>query len=414
MARIADDEPQHRLILVGSRRVGNGEVDGPPLRVFDRVGQEVDEDLLDAPRVPVQAVGDFGVDLDMELEPLGLGPWAHHAGDRLDQLRQPVFRFHDAELARLDLREIEDVVDNGKQRGARRADAPRIAPHRGVLRLPQDHLVQTQYRIDRRADLVAHAGEEFALGLAGLVRQLFLFFQRFAAGGFFPRHDQVRAHRQKDHQQEGGDPDAAGKDGGHGPGHRPPGNVARHGAVGMGEVRGEQEILLLVQHQIRSRGPVGLELRAEKPQSLLHFRRPEELRVLFVVCTVRHDHLPVPVMEQQPHGGIERRHAEMPGNHPFGVEAAQHAGNVAAAHQRDGENQAVSRLVVHHGLPVHRDGEVLEGAVRQNVAQDGFPVNGDHAYGDARFHAAKLPQETLLGLVAGGGLQTAGRQGEHG
>ena len=233
-ARIADDEPQHRLILVGSRRVGNGEVDGSPLRVFDCVGQEVDEDLLDAPRVPVQAVGHFGVDLDMELEPLGLGPWAHHAGDRLDQLRQPVLRFHDAELARLDLREIEDVVDDGKQRGARRADAPRIASHCGVLRLPQDHLVQAQYRIDRRADLVAHAGEEFALGLAGLVRQLLLLFQRLAAGGFLPRHDQVRARRQEDHQQEGGDPDAAGKDGGHGPGHRRPGNVARHGAVGMG------------------------------------------------------------------------------------------------------------------------------------------------------------------------------------
>ena len=159
---------------------------------------------------------------------------------------------------------------------------------------------------------------------------------------------------------------------------------------------------------------MGLELRAETPQSLLHFRRPEEIRVLFAVCPVRHDHLPVPVVEQQPHGGIEGCHAEVPGNHPFGVEAAQHAGNVAAAHQRDGENQAVSRLVVHHGLPVHRDGKVFEGAVRQNVAQDGFPVDGDHAYGDARFHAAKLPQETLLGLVAGGGLQTAGRQGEHG
>src|SRR5262245_49542136 len=78
------------------------------------------------------------------------------------------------ELAGFDLREVEDLVDEAQQVGAGGIDAPQRLqrPVRAEPRCVRDHhLGQADDGVERRAQLVAHAGEELRLALACL-RQL--------------------------------------------------------------------------------------------------------------------------------------------------------------------------------------------------------------------------------------------------
>ena len=76
----------------------------------------------------------------------------------------------DAQLPRLDAGEVENVVEDPQQTAARRADA---SQHVALARAPGlvlQQLGQAQHGIERRADLVAHVGEEFGLGAVGGLR----------------------------------------------------------------------------------------------------------------------------------------------------------------------------------------------------------------------------------------------------
>ena len=73
----------------------------------------------------------------------------------------------DAQLARLDLGEVEDVVDHAQQMLARGLDLAQVV----LLAWQQPGLERQQGqavdRIERGADLMAHVGQELALGQAG-------------------------------------------------------------------------------------------------------------------------------------------------------------------------------------------------------------------------------------------------------
>ena len=74
-------------------------------------------------------------------------------------------RLH-VELAGLDLREVEDVVDDAEQRfGRRRAPSARSRAAAASRPLCSARCDMPRMRVHRRADLVAHVGEELALGL---------------------------------------------------------------------------------------------------------------------------------------------------------------------------------------------------------------------------------------------------------
>ena len=76
----------------------------------------------------------------------------------------------DAQLPRLDAGEVENVVEDPQQTAARRADA---SQHVALARAPGlvlEQLGQAQHGVERRADLVAHVGEEFGLGAVGGLR----------------------------------------------------------------------------------------------------------------------------------------------------------------------------------------------------------------------------------------------------
>ena len=71
----------------------------------------------------------------------------------------------EVDLAGLDLREVEDVVDDRQQRVARRADRVGVVALLGVELRLGEQAAHADDRVHRRADLVAHRGQERALGL---------------------------------------------------------------------------------------------------------------------------------------------------------------------------------------------------------------------------------------------------------
>ncbi len=67
----------------------------------------------------------------------------------------------------LDLREVEDVVDDGQERVARFADRRDIVVLLGIELGVEQQPAHADHRVHRRADLVAHRREERALRLVG-------------------------------------------------------------------------------------------------------------------------------------------------------------------------------------------------------------------------------------------------------
>ena len=76
----------------------------------------------------------------------------------------------EVEAAGLDLREIEDVVDDLQERRGRIAHGAECIALVGAERRALQHVDHAQHAVHRRADLVAHRGKEGRLGLVGVLR----------------------------------------------------------------------------------------------------------------------------------------------------------------------------------------------------------------------------------------------------
>ena len=138
---------------------GGGELD----RVVDQVGQDLAQsrDVADDPigYALVDAVGEFeflggrgdGEQVECFLD----------AGGQVDRLQ---FEVH---LARLDLGEVEDVVDDGEKSLAGGADRGEVVALLRLQRRLQQEAGHADDAVHRRADLVRHGGEELALGAGG-------------------------------------------------------------------------------------------------------------------------------------------------------------------------------------------------------------------------------------------------------
>jgi hypothetical protein len=118
----------------------------------------------------------------------GLGERAEHLAHRAPQVEVHLL---EVDAAGLDLREVQDVVDDLEQR------APRLVDHLGVLALlGRERRVEQQPRhpdhaVHRRADLVAHVGHELRLEPRGLER------------GLARAHQHVDALRGEHHARDG-------------------------------------------------------------------------------------------------------------------------------------------------------------------------------------------------------------------
>src|SRR5579883_837839 len=78
---------------------------------FDRVGQEIDQDLAQPLLVRIDHERQHGRPLEDEIDPLGRGLQAEHADQLIEEIGQPHLVARQIETARLDLGNVENAVD---------------------------------------------------------------------------------------------------------------------------------------------------------------------------------------------------------------------------------------------------------------------------------------------------------------
>ena len=152
---------------------------------LERVRDEVLQDLLDPLRIGRDLLRSVGVDRGHEGEVLVLRDRLEEAAHRLDDAGdRHVLRVH-VHLARLDLAEIEDVVDEREEIVSGRVDRLREAD----LLLGQvagfvvgEELREDERAVQRRAQLVRHVREEVGLVPAGTLEGVGLLDRVLARG----------------------------------------------------------------------------------------------------------------------------------------------------------------------------------------------------------------------------------------
>ena len=157
-------------------------------RELDGVADEIGEDLSQAQRVAQDPFRTVVRDLVGELEPLFLRVAGEHFHRVTDDLVEIEGQRLELELAGLDLREIEDVVDYPEQALAGRPDRfGEPALRRGEMRIEQE-IDHPQHAVHGGADLMAHVGEELRFRQAGRLGSVFrliqLYLRALAIGDF--------------------------------------------------------------------------------------------------------------------------------------------------------------------------------------------------------------------------------------
>ena len=136
---------------------------------LDGVREQVLQHLLEALLVREDSRWDVRTaDLDRQLEALFGGQRAERALDELADLLQLYLRRVHAHLPGLDLRQVEDVVDQVQQVGAGVVDRVReldLLLGQVRIRVVREQLREDEQRVQRRTKLVAHVREELALVL---------------------------------------------------------------------------------------------------------------------------------------------------------------------------------------------------------------------------------------------------------
>ena len=136
---------------------------------LDRVADQVHEHLAQAVRVAAEPSRQVLGDRVDDLEALALGRVGQQFADVGDQVGQGEVDPVERQLARLDAREIQYVVDDVEQRLGglpQNADEPPLAPAEIG---PREQVGHAQDADHRGPDLVAHLGQEVRLGLTRLL-----------------------------------------------------------------------------------------------------------------------------------------------------------------------------------------------------------------------------------------------------
>ena len=150
---------------------------------LEGVGQQVEHHLLQPLLVGADRVGQGVVEIDLEREALFRRQLAEGAFHMLLERGQRHVAKLDRHRAGLDLRQVEDVVDQAEQIGAGAMDRARelgLLFVEVALLVVGQQLRQDQQRVQRRAQLVAHVGQEFGLVFRGQRELLGLFLDRAA------------------------------------------------------------------------------------------------------------------------------------------------------------------------------------------------------------------------------------------
>ena len=137
---------------------------------LDGVAENVQQHLTEPAAIADERLGHIGCDVAGQFDPFFARAQRQHFGripDGFAELEWGVLEIHSP---RLDLREIEDVVDQLEQRIGRRLDGGQVIELLdGELRL-QRQVGHAEDGIERCPNLVAHVGQKCALRLSRLLR----------------------------------------------------------------------------------------------------------------------------------------------------------------------------------------------------------------------------------------------------
>ncbi len=154
-----------RLLMAGQQCHGDhhlaldGELEG--------IARQVGEHLLQAHAVTDQVIGQVGVDIEHDLD-LFLALVAVQYDGQVPHQQLDVEGVQiELQLAGLDLRVVENVVEQAQQGVGRRVRLDHIVELAGGELGVLDQLQHAEHGVEGGADLVAHVGEEGGLGLAG-------------------------------------------------------------------------------------------------------------------------------------------------------------------------------------------------------------------------------------------------------
>ena len=145
------------------------------------VGEQVPDDLLKTLLVGPDLDGQHRIDVDGEAETTAFGDVPEVALDEVAEVVQPHRLVLQRDRARLDLGEVEDVVYQVQEVGARGQDDAReldLLRRQVAVRVVAQLLGQDHQAVQRRSQLVRHVGQELGLELAGDGELGGLLFQR--------------------------------------------------------------------------------------------------------------------------------------------------------------------------------------------------------------------------------------------
>ncbi len=166
--------------------------DVPAVGELDRVAHQVAEHLSQANRIADDAFGHVRVDVSHQLEPF----LVRLDGQRLEQIGDDIADREghglELELARFDLREIQDVVEDRQQRLGGALDGRQALALLQIEIGIERQLGHADDAVHRRANLVAHVGEELAFRAARFHRLV----ARFDRAPYWPPADPRSGRRQ--------------------------------------------------------------------------------------------------------------------------------------------------------------------------------------------------------------------------
>ena len=158
-ARILHAHMQFHVVLIELLR-RHRQCDRSRLRVLDGIGQDVRHHLFDADFIADHHMRKLLSRSDDQLQTLVRRALPDHVDQIVQHGRGIILDGDDLHLAGFDLGKIKDVIDNAKQTSSRAPEILRIPDDALFRGLTQDHLIHAKNRVDRRADLMRHIGQE--------------------------------------------------------------------------------------------------------------------------------------------------------------------------------------------------------------------------------------------------------------
>ena len=151
-----------------SAKGARAENNRPARGELHRVAQQVQQDLPQSQRVANNRRRDIRRQVTQQLQFFLRRAQGHGAKCAGRDLRDPARDLVETQLPGFNFREIENVVDDPEQRFRRPLSSRQVLPllHRKVRF--QRQLRHAQHAIHRRANLVTHVGQEFALQAGGV------------------------------------------------------------------------------------------------------------------------------------------------------------------------------------------------------------------------------------------------------